>query len=78
MNRRKGVSIYLMEILFALVPLMIGAIVLTIAAVSQLNSNLVEGAYERLEVAAIGAANYFEYDIQNGIIAQDSRKMKWI
>ena len=71
MNRRKGVSIYLLEILFALVPLMIGAIVLTIAAVRQLNSNMVEGAYERLEVAAIGAANYFEYDIQNGIIAQD-------
>ena len=71
MNKRKGVSIYLLEILFALVPLMIGAIVLTIAAVRQLNSNMVEGAYERLEVAAIGAANYFEYDIQNGIIAQD-------
>ena len=71
MNKRKGVSIYLLEILFALVPLLIGAIVLTIAAVRQLNSNMVEGAYERLEVAAIGAANYFEYDIQNGIIAQD-------
>ncbi|MBQ8667009.1 MAG: cache domain-containing protein, partial [Lachnospiraceae bacterium] len=78
MNRRKGVSIYLMEILFALVPLMIGAIVLTIAAVSQLNSNLVEGAYERLEVAAIGAANYFEYDIQNGIIAQDDASFKYV
>lgn len=78
MNQRKGISIYLMEILFALVPLLIGAIVLTIAAVSQLNSNLVEGAYERLEVAAIGAANYFEYDIQNGIIAQDDASFKYV
>ena len=71
MGKKKGVSIYLLEILFALVPLLIGAFVLTITAVKQLNANMVEGAYERLEVAAIGAAKYFEYDIQNEIIAQD-------
>ena len=57
MNRKKGISIYLMQILIALVPLAIGAVVLTVMAVIQLNSNMEEGAYERLEVAAIGAAN---------------------
>ena len=78
MNRKKGISIYLMQILIALVPLAIGAVVLTVMAVIQLNSNMEEGAYERLEVAAIGAANYFEYDIQNGIIAQDDDSFKYV
>ena len=78
MNRKKGISIYLMQILIALVPLAIGAVILTVMAVIQLNSNMEEGAYERLEVAAIGAANYFEYDIQNGIIAQDDDSFKYV
>ena len=71
MKSKQGISIYLMQVLFALVPLIIGAVVLTFMSVGQLSDNMEEEVYERLEVAAIGAANYFEYDIENGIIAQD-------
>lgn len=78
MKGKQGISIYLMQVLFALVPLIIGAVALTLMSVGQLSDNMEEEAYERLEVAAIVAANYFEYDIQNGIIAQDDESFAYV
>ena len=78
MKGKQGISIYLMQVLFALVPLIIGAVALTLMSVGQLSGNMEEEVYERLEVAAIGAANYFEYDIQNGIIAQDDESFAYV
>ena len=78
MKGKQGISIYLMQVLFALVPLIIGAVALTLMSVGQLSDNMEEEVYERLEVAAIGAANYFEYDIQNGIIAQDDDSFAYV
>ena len=78
MKGKQGISIYLMQVLFALVPLIIGAVALTLMSVGQLSGNMEEEVYERLEVAAIGAANYFEYDIQNGIIAQDDDSFAYV
>ena len=78
MKGKQGISIYLMQVLFALVPLIIGAVALTLISVGQLSGSMEEEAYERLEVAAIGAANYFEYDIQNGIIAQDDESFAYV
>ena len=77
MKKKSGISIYLMQILFALIPLVVGALALTLVAVGELESNLVEGVYERLEVAATGANKYFEYDIENGIIAQDETSFEF-
>ena len=71
MKKKNGISIYFMQILFALVPLIIGAIVLSLVAVNELVDNLEEGAFERLEVAALGANKYFAYDIANGIDSQN-------
>ena len=78
MKGKQGISIYLMQVLFALVPLIIGAVALTLMSVGQLSDNMEEEVYERLEVAAIGAANCFEYDIQNGIIAQDDDSFAYV
>ena len=64
MKKNKGISIYLMQVLLALIPLAVGAALLTVVAVTQLNKNMEESVYERLEIAATGAADYFEYDVQ--------------
>ncbi len=36
MKKNKGISIYLMQVLFALIPLAVGAVLLTVVAVTQL------------------------------------------
>lgn len=70
-KKQKGISVYLMQVLFALIPLVVGAVILTFLAVKEINESLVDGVYNSLEIAANGAKQYFEYDVENGIIAQD-------
>lgn len=70
-KNQKGISVYLMQVLFALIPLVVGAVILTFLAVKEINESLVDGVYNSLEIAANGAKQYFEYDVENGIIAQD-------
>ena len=48
MKGKQGISIYLMQVLFALVPLIIGAVALTLMSVGQLSGNMEEEVYERL------------------------------
>ena len=60
-----------MQILFALIPLTVGLVVVTVSAVLQLDSQMEKSTYSRLETAAIATARYFEYDINEGILAQD-------
>ncbi len=76
-KKQSGVSVYLMQVAFALVPLIIGAVILTYLAVKEINASLVEGVYNSLEVAAEGASRYFEYDIHEGIIAQDDESFAY-
>ena len=71
MKKKGGISIYLMQILFALIPLLVGGLILTYIAAYEIRANLKEDSYNKLEIAARGAAGYFEYDIREGIIAQD-------
>ena len=42
MKGKQGISIYLMQVLFALVPLIIGAVALTLMSVGQLSDNMEE------------------------------------
>ena len=70
-KNQKGISVYLMQVLFALIPLVVGAVILTFLAVKEINESLVDGVYNSLEITAKAASEYFEYDVQNGIIAQD-------
>jgi methyl-accepting chemotaxis protein len=76
-KKQSGVSVYLMQVAFALVPLIVGAVILTYLAVKEINASLVEGVYNSLEVAAEGAARYFEYDIHEGIISQDDESFAY-
>ena len=78
MKKKSGISIYLMQVLFALIPLVVGAVVLTVISVYELNSNLEKSVYEKLEVACLGAEDYFEYDIVNGIISQDDLSFEYV
>ena len=78
MKKRNGISIYLMQVLFALIPLFVGAVVLTAVSVYELNLNLEGSVYEKLEVACMGAGEYFGYDIENGIISQDDTSFEYV
>ncbi|MBE5890474.1 MAG: hypothetical protein E7282_05825 [Lachnospiraceae bacterium] len=77
-KKRRGLSIYLMQVLFALIPLIVGAVALTAMAVVQLNNSMEREVYERLEMTAIGAANYFEADIKSDTVAQDSESFAYV
>lgn len=76
-NNQKGISVYLMQVLFALIPLVVGAVILTFLAVKEINESLVDGVYNSLEITAKAASEYFEYDVQNGIIAQDDESFAY-
>jgi len=77
MKKKSGISIYLMQILFALVPLFVGIIVVTVSSVLQLDSQMEKSTFSRLETAAIATARYFEYDINEGILAQDDTSFEY-
>lgn len=76
-KNQKGISVYLMQVLFALIPLVVGAVILTFLAVKEINESLVDGVYNSLEITAKAASEYFEYDVQNGIIAQDDESFAY-
>ena len=76
-KKQSGISVYLMQVAFALVPLIIGAVILTYLAVKEINASLVEGVYNSLEVAVEGASRYFEDDIHEGIISQDDESFAY-
>ncbi len=78
MKKKNGISIYLMQVLFALIPLVVGAIILTVVALIEITSNLEADSYDRLEVAAKSSASYFEYDIRNNIISQDDDSFAYV
>ena len=78
MKKKGGISIYLMQILFALIPLIVGALVLTSMSTKELSDGLEDGVYEKLEVSCIAAARYFEYDIHNDILAQDETSFEYV
>ena len=68
-KRTGGISIYLLQFLFAFVPLVIGAFVLSYIAITEINESLVDGVYNTLEVACKGAKEYFEFDTKStGVI----------
>ncbi|MCR4617200.1 MAG: methyl-accepting chemotaxis protein [Lachnospiraceae bacterium] len=77
MKKQRGISIYLMQILLALVPLYIGVVAVSAVSIFQMDSRLEESTYSRLETAAIATARYFEYDINEGILAQDDTSFEY-
>ncbi|MCR4778729.1 MAG: methyl-accepting chemotaxis protein, partial [Lachnospiraceae bacterium] len=76
--KKKGISIYLMQILFALIPLITGAAILTAIAVGQLSSNMESEVYSRLEVSAMGSAEYFGYDVRTGNLSADEDSFAYV
>ncbi|MBP5305052.1 MAG: cache domain-containing protein [Lachnospiraceae bacterium] len=76
--KKKGISIYLMQILFALIPLVTGAVLLTVIAVNQLSKNMENEVYSRLQVSAMGSAKYFEYDVIRGNINADEESLAYV
>ena len=62
---KKSLNLKAIFTLFAIIPLSVGIIVLTIVSVSLMKTNLETTTFEELRVASQGLKNYYEYDLLN-------------
>ncbi|MGN0402765.1 MAG: cache domain-containing protein, partial [Acetatifactor sp.] len=58
-------------LMIGFVPLLTANIILTIFAAHQLEGNLEESTYSRLQSCAISVEQYFTWDIREGILCKD-------
>ena len=65
MKTKKKISLKLMLILFALVPMFSAIIALAVVSTELMSRNLEENTLEELLVAAQGLRSYYEYDLIN-------------
>ncbi|MCR5144140.1 MAG: cache domain-containing protein [Lachnospiraceae bacterium] len=78
MKKRKGISLYLMQVSTMLIPIIIVVSMLTSMSINQVNATMEEDVNDMLKVVAQGAAQYFEYDVQNDILAQDDDSFAYV
>ena len=64
-ENKKGFSLKMMLIVFALLPLTVGIIVLAIGSTKLMLNNLEENTKEELKVASKALCEYYEYDLIN-------------
>lgn len=63
--KKRGISIFAALTLIGLVPLIVGVVVSTVLAVSNMSKELEDDTYARLRVAAEGLEEYYIWDIIN-------------
>lgn len=66
-----------MQVLFALLPLLIGVVGVTISSILQVDKQMETATYSNLQTASIATARYFEYDINEGILSQDETSFEY-
>lgn len=64
MNKKIKISFLAMLLGLGIVPVFVGAVILTLVSVKQITSELESATYEKLNVAAKDLASYYEYDIK--------------
>lgn len=64
-GRKASLNIYATLIMLALIPLILGVVVLALFSSFKIKSEVEEGVYDRLEACAIGVKEYFAYDVAN-------------
>lgn len=77
MKKRK-VPFLVTSMLIGLIPLFVASITISLAAIYKMKSNLEEDVYLRLQVAAIAVREYFEWDINEDILAVDDVSLNFI
>lgn len=60
---KKGLSIYSMLLLFALLPVAVVGIILVVASYTSMSNNLVDQTKSTLQIASQGLKEYYEYDL---------------
>lgn len=66
MNKR-SINLRSMLILFALIPLTVGLIMLSIVSINMTKANLESTTFEELKLAAQGLKSYYEYDLEHNV-----------
>lgn len=66
MKKKAKINMLTIIALIGAVPMLVATIIMSVLAVRELEEELGESVYERLEVAAIGLQQYYEWDIVNG------------
>lgn len=62
MKKKKRLNFTFLFLLFALVPMLVSAIILTTVSIRNINSNMEQEAYAKLKVTAYALNEYFIYD----------------
>ncbi|MCR4850370.1 MAG: cache domain-containing protein [Lachnospiraceae bacterium] len=74
-EKKKGLSLKLMLIMFAMVPLVVTVIVLTISSISSAKGSLEEEVQLTLKAASYDLMEYYQYDLVN---ANDLEEDGWV
>ena len=69
--KKKGLNLINVFLMFALIPLGVGAILLAIISTNMMSNNLEENTFEELKLAAQGLRSYYEYDLNSGNMLED-------
>jgi len=65
MKEKKKISLNLLLVLFSVIPMLIATLVIAFLSLRELQTNLKEESFEKLEAAATSVKTWYEYDIVN-------------
>ncbi|MCM1256737.1 MAG: methyl-accepting chemotaxis protein [Roseburia sp.] len=77
MKKRK-LPFLVTSMLMGLIPLFVASATISLAAIYKMKSNLEEDVYLRLQAASTAVREYFEWDIDEGILAVDDASLGFI
>lgn len=77
-DKSKGLSFLSTILMIGYIPMVTIGVILTVLAARQLESNLEESTYSRLQACAISVEQYFTWDIREGILAKDDVSYEFI
>ena len=66
------------SMLIGLIPLFVASATISLVAIYKMKSNLEEDVYLRLQVASTAVREYFEWDIDEGILEVDDASLDFI
>ena len=77
-RKSKGLSFLSTILMIGYIPMVTIGVILTVLAAKQLESNLEESTYSRLQACAISVEQYFTWDIRENILCKDDVSYEFI
>lgn len=68
MKETRKMNFLVLLLLFGILPVVIALVISTNISINKMTNSLEDGVYNKLDVAALALAEYYEYDIYHGIL----------